>query len=201
MPDLILGPLLGGGGGASASSSVDSTLKIGGDGTTVSIDSDLDNIHIKEIAPVTVNSNIAVTRPIVTDSTSKSDSTAEVDLKIEPLDVNLDVKLEPVKADVNTNSTIDLKPVAVDSCQTIKLAPPPPICVEQPYSQHFGFTFMGMELWGFNISGRSEMMLHSPSKPKHHTVHVPGHDSRNKESTEQQSSVKPRSGLRVRIGD
>ena len=171
------------------------TIKLGSDGTTVAVDADLDNIHIKEIAPVTVNSNIAVTQPIVTDS--KSDATAKVDLKVEPLDI----KLEPVKADVDTNSTIDLKPVAVDSCQTIKFAPPPPICVDQPYSQHFGFTFMGMELFGFNISGRSETMLHSPSKPKHHTVHFSGHGSPEKESTEQQSSSKPRSGIRVRIGD
>jgi hypothetical protein len=193
MPDII-GGLFGGGG---SSSSVDSTLKIGGDGTTVSIDSDLDNIHIKEIAPVTVNSNIAVTQPIVTQSTSKSEADAKIDLKIEPLDI----KLEPVKADIDTNSTIDLKPVAVDSCQTIKLAPPPPICVDQPYSQHFGFTFMGMELFGFNVSGRSEMTMHSPSKPKHHTVHVTGHDAPNHEPREQKSSGKPRSGIRVRIGN
>lgn len=196
MPDII-GGLFGGGGGSSSSTSVDSTLKIGGDGTTVSIDADLDNIRINEIAPVTVNSNIAVTQPIVTNSTSKSDATAKVDLHLDPLDI----KLEPVKADVDTNSTIDLKPVAVDSCQTIKLAPPPPICVDQPYSQHFGFTFMGVELWGFNVSGRSEMMLHSPPKPKYQTVHLPGHGSAPKESTEKQTSDKPRSGIRVRIGN
>ena len=175
----------------------DYTFKVGGLAPGITVDADLDNIHIKEIAPVTVNSNIAVTQPIVTDSKSKSDATAKVDLKVEPLDI----KLEPVKADVDTNSTIDLKPVAVDSCQTIKFAPPPPICVDQPYSQHFGFTFMGMELFGFNISGRSETMLHSPSKPKHHTVHFSGDGSPEKESTEQQSSSKPRSGIRVRIGD
>jgi hypothetical protein len=197
MPDII-GDLLGLGGG-SASTSVNSTVKVGGDGSTISIDSDLDNIHIKEIAPITVNSNLAVTTPIVTESTSKSDSTAKLDLKIEPLDV----KLEPIKADIDTNSTIDLKPVAVDSCQTIKLAPLPPICVDQPYSQHFGVTFMGMEVWGFNISGTSEMKIHSPAKPKHHTMEAqgPGHHSSHKESTEEHSSVKPRSGIRVRIGD
>jgi hypothetical protein len=183
------------GGGPSIPSNY--TVKLGSDGTTVSIDSDLDNIHIKEIAPITVNSNLAVTRPIVTESTSKSDSTAKLDLKVEPLDV----KLEPIKADIDTNSTIDLKPVAVDSCQTIKLAPLPPICVDQPYSQHFGVTFMGMEVWGFNISGTSEMKLYSPTKPKHHTVQGPGHHSSHKESTEEHSSVKPRSGIRVRIGD
>jgi hypothetical protein len=183
------------GGGPSIPSNY--TVKLGSDGSVIHIDTDLDNIHVKEIAPVTMNSNLAVTRPIVTESTSKSDSTASLDLKIEPLDV----KIEPLKAEVDTNSTIDLKPVAVDSCQTIKLAPLPPICVDQPYSQHFGFTFMGMEVWGFNISGNSEMKLHSPAKPKHHSVHGPGHHSSNKESTEDESSVKPRSGLRVRIGN
>ena len=172
----------------------DYTIKLGGDGTIASIDADLDNIRIKEIAPVTVNSNIAVTQPIVTDSKSKSEADAKVNLKIEPLDIKLE-------ADVDTNSVIDLKPVAVDSCQTIKFAPPPPLCVEQPYSQHFGFTFMGMELFGFNISGRSEMSLHSPSKPKHHTVHVTGHDSSHHESREQKPADKPRSGIRVRIGN
>ena len=179
-----------GGGGVNIPSNY--TVKLGGDGTIANIDAGLDDIRVKELAAATVNSNIAVTQPIVTDSKSKSDATAKVDLKIEPLDI---------KADVDTNSTIDLKPVAVDSCQTIKFAPPPPICVEQPYSQHFGFTFMGMELWGFNVSGRSEMTLHSPSKPKHHTVHVTGHDSSSHESREHKSADKPRSGIRVRIGN
>src|SRR5258708_27757223 len=112
---------------------------------------------------------MAVKKPIVTESTNKSVSTASLDLKIQPLDV----KIEPLKAEVDTNSTIDLKPVAVDSCQTIKLAPLPPICVDQPYFQHFGFTFMGMEGWGFNISGNFDMKLPSPAKPKHHHVHPP----------------------------
>jgi hypothetical protein len=202
MPDII-GPLLGGGGGG-GSTSVESTLKVGGDGTTISADFDLDNIQINKIADININSNLEVKKPIVTESTSKSDSTAKLDLKIEPIDVKIepiDLKIEPIKAEIDTNSVIDLKPVAVDSCQTIKLAPLPPICIDQPYSQHFGFTIMGMEVFGFNISGKSEMMLHSPGKPKHHSVHMPGHNSPSKESTEQPSAVSPRGGIRVRIGD
>jgi hypothetical protein len=163
----------------------DYTMKIGGDGTTIQVDSDLDNIHIKEIPALTVNSNLAVTQPIVT----KSDSTAGVDLKI-----------EPVKADVTTNSTVDLKPVAMDSCQTIKLAPLPPIRVEQPYSQHFGITFMGMELWGITVSGKSEMFLHSPPKPSHYSMQVPEHHGPCKEQVERPDPPRPRSGIRVRIG-
>jgi hypothetical protein len=166
------------------------TILLGSDGSTISIDSDLDNIHIKEIAPVTVNSNIAVTQPIVTDSNSKSDSTAKVDLTIEPL-----------KVDSTSSSEIDLKPVAVDSCQTIKLAPLPPIRIEQPFQQHFGVTFMGVELWGFNMSGKSEMFLHSPPRPQCHTMRPPDSGCSSKEASPSHSTVRPKPGLRVRIGD
>lgn len=149
------------------------------------IDADLDNIHVKEIAPVTVNSNVAVTQPIVTQSTSKSDST----LKVDPLSVSSD-----------STSAIDIKPLAVDSCQTLKLAPLPPVKVEQPYAHHFGFTFLGMELWGFNVSGKSETFLHSPATPKHHRVEVPGSRDCCGGSRETESDpAQPRSGLRVRV--
>jgi hypothetical protein len=168
----------------------DYTIKLGSDGSTIHVDSDLDNIHLKEIAPVTINSNLAVTQPIVTQSTSKSDSTASVDLKVEPLKVSSD-----------STSEIDVKPLAIDSCQTLKLAPLPPVKMEQPYSQHFGITFMGMELWGFNVSGKSETFLHSPTKPRHYSVQIPEPcDSRGEPAHKPQSApAQPRSGLRVRV--
>ena len=152
----------GGGGGVNIPK--DYTIKVGGDGTTISVDSDLDNIRIKEIAPVTVNSNVAVTQPIVTQSTAKSD--AAIDLNVRPLQVTSD-----------SNSVVDVKPLAIDSCQTLKIAPLPPIKMEQPYSQHFGITYMGMEVWGINISGKSESFIHSPAKPHHYVAHGPSRTS------------------------
>jgi hypothetical protein len=122
------------------------------------IDTDLDNIHIAEIAPIDATSTIKVPDPIVTKSSSDSD--AKIDLKVEPLSVASDSKSE-----------IDLKPVAVDSCTTIKLAPLPPSRIEQPYSQHFGFTFMGVELFGFNTSGRYETLLNTPPAAAHGMRH------------------------------
>jgi hypothetical protein len=163
----------------------DYTFKVGSDGSTISVDADLDDIHIKEIAPVTVNSNIAVTKPIVTDSTSKSDA-------------NVNLKVDPLKISSDSTSAIDIKPLAIDSCQTLKLAPLPPIKVEQPYSQHFGITFMGIELFGFNSSGKSEVFLHSPPKPHHYSVQIPepcGEPSHKPEP----APSRPRSGLRVRV--
>jgi hypothetical protein len=111
-----------------------------------------------EFDPIDVNSTIAVPDPIVTQSSSNSD--ADIDLKVEPLSVSSDSKSE-----IDSRSEIDLKPVAVDSCTTIKLAPLPPSHMEQPYSQHFGFTFMGVELFGFSTSGRYETFLNNPSPP------------------------------------
>jgi len=166
----------------------DYTIKLGSDGSTIHVDSDLDNIHLKEIAPVTINSNVAVTQPVVTQSTSKSDSTASVDLKVEPLKVSSD-----------STSEIDVKPLAIDSCQTLKLAPLPPIKMEQPYSQHFGITFMGMELWGFNISGKSETFLHSPPKTRHYSVQIPEPCDGEPAHKPQPAPTQPRSGLRVRV--
>jgi len=166
----------------------DYSFKIGGTGTTLAVDADLDNIHIKEIAPLTVNSNIAVTKPIVTQSTADSDSKASVDLKVEPL-----------KVDSDSKSEIDIKPLVVDSCQTLKLAPFPATCVEQPYTHHFGFTFMGIELWGFNVSGSSETAVRSPERSRFHAVHV-GHHGHSSEKAPPQDVRGNGGGLRVRIG-
>jgi hypothetical protein len=175
----------GGGGGSIPS---DYTIKVGGTGTTLAVDADLDNIHIKEIAPLTVNSNIAVTKPIVTQSTTDSDSKASIDLKVEPL-----------KVDSDSKSEIDIKPLVVDSCQTLKLAPLPATCVEQPYTHHFGFTFMGIELWGFNVSGTSETAVRSPERSRFHSVHV-GHHGHSSEEVPPHDGGGNEGGLRVRIG-
>ncbi len=169
-------------GGSAPSIPKDFTLGIGGTGSTIHIDSDLDNIRIPEIGPIT------------TTSTVNGDS--KVGLKVEPL------KIEPltVTSNSNTNSVVDLKPVAVDSCQTIKIAPLPPIRMEQPYSQHFGFVVMGVELFGFNSSGSYETLLNHPARGApccgHHADGEHGRPGVRSESTVTRNDR----GLRVRIG-
>jgi hypothetical protein len=184
------------------------TLKVGSDGTTIHSDADV------EIQPVTVNSNIAVTQPIVTQSksdsnsniavtqpivtqsTSKSDANANLDLKVEPLDI----KIEPLKVSSDSTSEIDVKPLAIDSCQTLKLAPLPPLRMEQPYAQHFGITFLGIELWGINISGKSEMFLHSPPRQRHFRVETAKPCAGGEPAQDEKPAPAHRpSGLRVRV--
>jgi hypothetical protein len=175
----------------------DYVFKIGSDGSTIHLDSDLDNIHIKEIAPVTLNSNLAVTQPIVTVATNTSDSTSKADVTIEPL--KMDLTIEPLKVDSDSRSLIDLKPIAVDSCQTIKIAPLPPIRMEQPYSQHFGFTFMGMELFGFTTSGRYDTLLSSPGKGGSCNCRTRDERGHACEAEPMASATPKRGGLRVRV--
>jgi hypothetical protein len=152
------------------------------------------------IEPVTTTSNIAITQPIVTQSTSNSDSKASLDLKLEPVDLKvepLDVKVEPLQ--VSTDSEIDLKPVVIDSCQTIKLAPLPPIHLRQPYSLHFGLTYMGMEVWGVNVSSHSETFLSSPPKHPGYEPHPDEHSGRAKSHQQAQPEPPKPGGLRVRV--
>jgi hypothetical protein len=160
----------------------DYTVKIESDGSTFHVDADLDNIHVKELAPI--DATITV-KPL--------------DIKIEPLkseiDVKpLDIKIEPLK------SEIDVKPLAVDSCQTVKLAPLPPVCMETPYSQHLAVTFLGFELWGLTITGRSETYMHSPPKQRHFSVETGTRSECGEPPRVAEPAVARRAGgLRVRV--
>jgi hypothetical protein len=146
------------------------TFKFGNDGSTIHVDADLDNIRIPEISPITTTSTV--------------NSDTNVGLKIEPLTVT---------SNSNSTSAVDLKPVVVDSCQTIKIAPFPPMRMEQPYSQHFGFVVMGVEVFGFNTSGNYETLM---NQPKHGASCCGQHADAPSEST----VTRDDRGLRVRIG-
>jgi hypothetical protein len=157
-------------------------IRIGGDGSTINTDIEvkLDPIDLK-IEPLSADIKIEPLQ-ISTDSKATTDSKVSTDSKVFS----------------DSKSEIDLKPVAMDSCTTLKLAPLPPVCLEQPYSQHFGITFMGMELWGFNISGKSETFLHSPPKSRHQEIPEP-YSCGERDQRSNPSSSRPPSGLRVRV--
>jgi hypothetical protein len=183
-------------GGGGVNIPKDYTIALGSTSTPLQVDVDID-----KIAPITVNSNLAITEPIVSQSTSNAttNSTANVDLKLEPL--NVDLKVEPLSVSSDSKSLVDLKPVVVDSCQTIKLAPLPPIHMEQPYSQHFGFTYMGMELFGFTMSGKSEVRLHSPRNAHSCGCHDENGEHAKPEPVPNQGTTRSAGGLRVRVSD
>jgi hypothetical protein len=158
-------------------------ITIGGDGTALQIDSDV---------KLDTDSKIDV-KPLHVDTESKVD--------VKPLHIDTDSKIDLKPVHVDTDSKIDLKPVAVDSCTTIKLAPLPPIHVEQPYSTHFGFTYMGMELFGFTMSGKSGTFLSSPPKPQYHSVPMAEPHRPSEDAGAESRPGRPSSGLRVRVNE
>ena len=77
---------------------------------------------------------------VTSDSTVKTDSSLVSEARI---------ALEPVQA------SLDLKPVAVDSCVRLELAPPPPTEVCTPYEQRWGWSVLGLELFSLSVSGQT----------------------------------------------
>jgi hypothetical protein len=167
----------------------------------------LDNIHATyDIRPLDIktDSKLAVTQPIVTDSKAKTDSNVKTDST-----AKLALAIDPLKIESDQRSEIDLKPLAVDACQTIKLAPLPETCIEQPFEQHFGFTLFGMEIWGFNVSGKSSTNLKNGDRHQCHSTGPHGechdskhhhHDHHHHHRPESEYLPQPGGGLRVRVG-
>jgi hypothetical protein len=69
----------------------------------------------------------------------------------------LDPAVKPLTLESDRAPVIELRPLALDTSQTIKLDPLPATCVEQPYEHHFGLTFPGIKFWGFIFVGNVEI--------------------------------------------
>jgi hypothetical protein len=54
---------------------------------------------------------------------------------------------------VTTTSSVDLKPVALDSCVRLELAPAPPTEVHSPYEQRWAWSVLGFELFALTVQG------------------------------------------------
>lgn len=65
---------------------------------------------------------------------------------------------------VATTSSVDLKPVAVDTCVRLELGPPPATEVCTPYEQTWGWSVLGLELFALTVRGSSTTHI----RPEHH---------------------------------
>src|SRR5690606_10646135 len=132
----------GGKGGGSATSTV--TVNNG----PITVDSDstvdikgLDKIGVTaKVEPLELKQELRIPEPIVTRSStdSKSDVTTKAD----------------VTSDSRNALAVDLKPVVLDVCATTSTTLPHGE-ISQPFNYHFGFTWLGTELFGFNFGGES----------------------------------------------
>ncbi|WP_256792916.1 hypothetical protein [Terrabacter sp. Ter38] len=83
------------------------------------------------LAPVTTTSTV--------DSTAKLDSTSTLD----------------TASKIDSAAVVDLRPVAVDSCVRLELAPPPATEVSTPYEQQWSWSVLGLEVFGVTVRGRT----------------------------------------------
>lgn len=129
------------------------------------------NIHGGPIGPVTGSvladvtselsglDNMKVTLAGGTTTTLAGENTVHSDatLTLAPVTTTSTIDLKPVTTttSVDSTSSLDLKPVAVDSCVRLELAPPPPTEISMPYDTTWSWSLLGLELFALNVSGRS----------------------------------------------
>jgi hypothetical protein len=149
-----------------------STVNVHNDGITVDADSTVDINGLDKInvtlnpQPFKTESKLDLTLPQPFKTDSKLDLTLPQPFKT---DSKLDTTSD-ITSDSKSALTVDLKPVAVDLClnTSSKL---PQGQIQQPFSLHFGFTWFGVEVFGFNLGGETRTVLQD--LPKHPAVDWP----------------------------
>ena len=101
----------------------------------------------------TVHSDATITlEPVTTTSTVNTTSSIESSSDVTS------------NANVATTSSVDLKPVAVDTCVRLELGPPPATEVCTPYEQTWGWSVLGLELFALTVRGSATTHI----RPEHH---------------------------------
>jgi hypothetical protein len=193
-----VGSLLGGGGGSS-SASVTTNLNINGldkmkstihlDPVTVTETIDLRPVELK---PFTFNENIDM-KPLELRPVTLNENIDVKPLELRPVTLNENIDVKPV----TVSETFDLRPVAIDSCQTMRLAPLPDTHVCQPYRHHVSYTMFGVEWSGVTYEGESEQMIESPRRPQV----VERHGLSHHRSPGSAARITGDRGIRVRVVD
>lgn len=122
--------------------------------------------------------DLAVTKPIETDSKFEF-STAQ-----------------PLKSE--GKAELDVKPLALDQCLRISLAPLPPTCIRFPTDLRIGLTLFGVEIIGLRFSGESQVLICDASKDPHIVWGDVTAASRRERSDDAPLPVSDR--LRIRLG-
>jgi hypothetical protein len=130
----------------------------------ITVNTGTTSVEVKGLNDVKAALTLATPQPLKTDSSVKLDQALKSESK---LDTASKVELaitQPIKTE--STAALDIKPLALDQCLRISFGPLPPTCVRQPYQQRFGFTLFGVEIFGFNLAGESQVMVTDiPTKP------------------------------------
>jgi hypothetical protein len=173
----------GGKGGGGGGGGTTSTINVNNSGTT-NVDSD-STIEIKGLDNIKTTTELKLPQPFKTESRQELAIT------------------QPIVSDAKSALALDIRPVTVDLCLNLNTGPTPPTCIRQPYHNHFGFTLFGMEVFGLNFSGESQVIVQD--LPKQPQVAWGGEDSAPRPHPRPDPAVvaaprEARSGLRIRVG-
>jgi hypothetical protein len=159
---------------------------------------------IDSLNEVKADLNLTLPQPFKTESELelkplKADLGTDTHLAIDPL--KLQLHADPLQTD--SNLSLDLKPAVIDFCFTTNIGKLPNVCIRQPYQHHFGFTWFGVELWGFSFSGQQETVIEDLVRhPK--VVWGGARITWPPSGTEEKQSPQPPThdagGLRIRLG-
>lgn len=90
--------------------------------------------------------------------------TTNQSLELKPVKVDSNSRQEvaytdPIRTDASSNSTLDLKPIALDVCMRTGPASLPPTHVCEPYHHRIGLTLLGVEVFGVAWSGETQTIV------------------------------------------
>lgn len=122
--------------------------------------SDVDaDVRLGGLDDINIDTNVAgrLDSAVTADATVKTDSKLVSDSKVSSDSV---VKSDStVKSDSRIESSVDLAPVAVDSCIRVELGSLPPTQLHTPWHQRLGLSVFGLELFAWTLSGESTTTL------------------------------------------
>jgi hypothetical protein len=160
-------------------------ISVNTDTTTVEVKG-LDDVHLTLSTPQPLKAEVRgeVKGDLSLQQTLKSDNRNELIIP------------QPIKTE--SAAKLDVQPLAVDQCMRISFGPLPPTCVRQPYHQHFGFTFFGVEIFGFNLEGEGKVLISDlPPKPQVLWGEQPAHQHPDKDAGSVETTTAD--GLRIRL--
>lgn len=157
----------------------------------ISINSGPVSVAVTGLNDIKVDSKLAVTQPIETDS--------KLTLAV-PDTIKSDGKLafsipEPIRTEAK--AAIDLQPVVLDQCLRLSLGPLPPTRICLPNRQRIGFTVFGVEVLGLTLDGEAQMVVGEPPERTHV---VAASTPQSAHHGAQPSATPGAGGLRVRLG-
>ena len=109
---------------------------------------------------------------------------------------------QPIVTDVTAAASVDVKPV--DICLTFGIGQLPRARICRPVERHLGMTLFGIEIFGLNWSGYSELVFAGLERRPH--VELGGEEAggRHSASSRRRPTIlggPHRSGLRLRVAD